>query len=387
MRSTASTLGGVSAGLADSWKGANSAQDVSAAAAFQDAWRGLNGQIGTYAENLDTAAKQLDDVADNIEHAQQEAARLKEMMLASLAVGGLLTVVSFGMSDEAAAAAVAIDTAEATSLMEFLDELLDAATTVLQGLMNALIRISARFVMGMALSWVSEAGTKLLEHENPLDPANYSAADFANLFLGGILTAGLGEIGAKVLFLRAFLTGRPIAGAAAYGALGGAMGSYFSQTAIEGRPANMTTLAESAAISAISGGALGAGNVGYGKIAQALGSPPSADPQQPGITGITGGDVLRGSIGIPSGGIIYFLNYPKAPAQPSLQAPQGRFADPAAAPTPTAVAVTPGGNLWQLTGGNPQAIAQIANLDGIPNDNLIYPGEILIIPPPSGSAS
>jgi LysM repeat protein/uncharacterized protein YukE len=382
-RDNAAALDKVAANLEKSWKGLKSAQDTSASAAFQKAWKTLSTQIEAYAQNLDSTATQLDAIADQIAHAQAEANRLKEMAEASLAVGAVLTIFSFGLSDEAAAAAVAVETSEAATLMAWLGDMLDVGLTVLDGLIDAAIRVAARFLMGAALSWISEAGSKLMSGENPLNPDNYSAADFANIFLGGILTAGLGEAAYAIKPLGSFLGTHLILGAASYGAAGGALGSYISQTAIEGEPADWTKVVESALISGGTGGVLGMGQATYNaiKLPISTGDTPAITK----ITGISGGDVLRGSIGIPSGALSYILNYPKPPAQPGISGQPGEpFTNPAAPTPPTVIKVKQGDTLWGITGGNWKEINEIAKLNGIKNPALIDVKEIIIKPPKSG---
>jgi WXG100 family type VII secretion target len=391
LRGSASTLDHVAAVLGKTWKGKESSQDESAAQAFQKSWANLSAEIKTYAENHDSVASALNQIADEIENAQKQAAHLKEMALLAVAVATATALFSFGASELAAAAEVAADSAEGISLMTALGEVLSDGSAVLDAIIQALTRVAARFLMGAVFSWASEAYTKHKEGLDPFDVANYSAADFGNILLGGALTAAMGEAGSKIGPLKTFLTGSPIRGALAYGALGGGLGSAISQKVIEGESIDWTKVLESAAVSGGTGFLMGSAAKGISMYTGTNNAMPNLLPDPPNpltaATGITGGDVLRGSIGIPSGAIFYLLNFPKAGAAPTLPSgQQEQFTDPSAAAPPTVAVVKEGSNLWEITGGSQQQIQQIAKLDGIPHDSLIFPGEVLISPSSSGSS-
>ena len=392
LRGTASTLDHVAAVLGKTWKGKESSQDQSAAEAFQRSWASLSVEINDYASNHDSVAKALNQIADEIETAQKEAAHLKEMALIAVAAAAATALFSFGMSELAAAAEVAADSAEGISLMTALGEVLSDGSAVLDAIIEALTRVAARFVMGATFSFASEALTKWKEGLDPWNPANYSAEDIGNILLGGALTAAMGEVPSKIPALASFLKNSPVMGALTYGAAGGALGSAISQKVIEGQPIDWNKVELSALISGgtgfLMGGAAPSVKFINGKFfggASASASLPDLLPDPPNpltaTTGITGGDVLRGSIGIPSGAIFYLLNFPKAGAVPTLPSGQQEpFTDPSAAAPPTVAVVKEGGNLWEMTGGSPQQIQEIAKLDGIPDANLIFPGEVVISP-------
>jgi len=392
LRGTASTLDHVAAVLGKTWKGKESSQDQSAAEAFQRSWASLSVEINDYASNHDSVAKALNQIADEIETAQKEAAHLKEMALIAVAAAAATALFSFGMSELAAAAEVAADSAEGISLMTALGEVLSDGSAVLDAIIEALTRVAARFVMGATFSFASEALTKWKEGLDPWNPANYSAEDIGNILLGGALTAAMGEVPSKIPALASFLKNSPVMGALMYGGAGGALGSAISQKVIEGQPIDWNKVELSALISGgtgfLMGGAAPSVKFINGKFfggASASASLPDLLPDPPNpltaTTGITGGDVLRGSIGIPSGAIFYLLNFPKAGAVPTLPSGQQEpFTDPSAAAPPTVAVVKEGGNLWEMTGGSPQQIQEIAKLDGIPDANLIFPGEVVISP-------
>jgi uncharacterized protein YukE len=390
LRGSASTLDHVAAVLGKTWKGKESSQDESAAEAFQKAWANLSTEVNAYAENHDSVASALNQIADEIETAQKEAAHLKEMALLAVAIATATAIFSFGASEVAAAAEIAADSAEGISLMTALGEVLSDGSAVLDAIIEALTRVAARFVMGAVFSWASEAFTKKLQGLDPFDVANYSAEDVGNILLGGALTAVMGEAGSKIGPLNNFLTKNPIPGALTYGALGGALGSSISQKVIEGQAIDWTKVLESAGVSGGTGALMGAGAMGAGKLWGVITGAPKnplpnlmPDPPNPltAATGITGGDVLRGSIGIPSGAIFYLLNFPKAGAAPTLASGQTEaFTDPSAGAPPTVAVVKDGGTLWQITGGSQSQIEQIAKLDGIPDANLIFPNEVVIRP-------
>jgi len=243
--------------------------------------------------------------------------------------------------------------------------------------------------MGAVMSFASEAFTKWKQGLDPWSLSSYSPQDVANIILGGILTAYMQEVPSAFPFMKAAIAASPLSAALVYGFTGGTLGSAISQKYIEGEQIDWTKVLESGGIAAGSGLVLGGAQAGYRAYTDPNpGMPDLLTPAKQGnITGITGGDVIRGSIGIPSGAIQYFINYPKPGA--AVGAPSASnepFADPAAATPPGVTWVKDGQNLWEITNGNPQQIAEIAKLDGIPDDNLIYPGEVVITPPSSDSS-
>jgi uncharacterized protein YukE len=384
LRNVSSTLDHVATVLGKTWKGSESPQDESAAQAFQKAWANLSREIGNYADSHASVAKALEKIANEIETAQQQAARLKEMALIAVAVAAATALFSFGASEIAAAAAVAEASEEGISLAAALAEVLSDGTAVINDLLDAISSVTARFLMGAAFSWASEAATKKKEGIDPFNLANYSAEDIGNILLGGALTASLQGIPAKIPVLADFLDDNPVAGAGLYGMLGGALGSALSQKIIEGQSIDWGKVEESALVSGGTGALMGGGQALLRVFTGANNNLPDLLPKAPSTTGITGGDVLRGSIGIPSGAIFYLINFPKKAAAPGLPSASGEPAtDPAAATTPSVTVIQSGQTLWEKTGGNWHEINAITKLNGIPDNRLVYPDEVVIEPPAS----
>jgi nucleoid-associated protein YgaU/uncharacterized protein YukE len=274
-RTLATELGGVisaldpvAADLAKSWKGVAGAEDQSASAAFQKAWTKFSGAIGEYAQGLEGAAAKLDEVADAIQSADEQAARLKEMALAALAVGAGLTLFTFGISDATAEAAAMADVAVATGEMSELAAALSFAVDALGDLLATIGDIATRFAMGSGFSLVAEMLDKLVfRHENPLDPANYSAEDVANIILGGMLNAGLGLAADSSEPVSQFMGAHPVAGFAAYGAATGLAGGVITQFAIEGKKLDAGTIEDIGVGTVLSS----AGGAAAGKVSELIG--------------------------------------------------------------------------------------------------------------------
>jgi len=274
-RTLATELGGVisaldpvAAGLEKSWKGVAGAEDQSASAAFQKAWGTFGGAIGEYAKGLDGAAARLDEVADAIQSADEQAERLKEMALAALAVGAGLTLFTFGISDATAEAAAMADVAVATGEMSELAAALSFAVDALGDLLATIGDIATRFAMGSGFSLVAEMLDKLVfRHENPLDPANYSAEDVANIILGGMLNAGLGVAADSSEPVSQFMGAHPVAGFAAYGAATGFIGGAVTQFAIEGKKLDAGTIEDIGVGTVLSG----IGGAAAGKVSELIG--------------------------------------------------------------------------------------------------------------------
>lgn len=92
LRGVVSALDSVAVDLERSWKGVAGQEDQSASAAFQKAWSKFSAAIVEYAQGLERTADKLDEIANDIQSADAQAAHLKEMALASLAVGVGLTI-------------------------------------------------------------------------------------------------------------------------------------------------------------------------------------------------------------------------------------------------------------------------------------------------------
>ena len=284
-RTLASELGGVisaldpvAADLQTSWKGVAGAEDQSASAAFQKAWGKFSRAIGEYAQGLEAAAAKLDEVADAIQNADEQAERLKEMALAALAVGAGLTLFTFGISDATAEAAAMADVAVATGEMSELAAALSFAVDALGDLLATIGDIATRFAMGSGFSLAAEMLDKLVfRHENPLDPASYSAEDVANIILGGMLNAGLGVAADSSEPISQFMGAHPVAGFAAYGAATGLAGGVITQFTIEGKSLDAGTIEDIGVGTVLSGaGGAAAGQVS-GLIALASGGSAGAD--------------------------------------------------------------------------------------------------------------
>jgi uncharacterized protein YukE/LysM repeat protein len=335
-RTLASELGGVNsaldsvaADLEQSWKGVAGAEDQSASAAFQKAWAKFSGAIGQYAQGLEAAAAKLDDVANAIQSADEQATRLKEMALAALAVGAGLTLFTFGISDATAEAAAMADVAVATGEMSELAAALSFAVDALGDLLATIGDIATRFAMGSGFSLVAEMLDKLaFRHENPLDPASYSAEDVANIILGGMLNAGLGVAADGSEPVSQFMGAHPVAGFTAYGAATGFLGGAVTQFAIEGKKLDAGTVEDIGVGTVLSGiGGAAAGQVS-GLIARTAGGSAGTDD---------GPAVAGPAISLPAA--LDNLEVPAADLSADLSAPSA--ANPAAGGGDAGAAVPP----------------------------------------------
>jgi nucleoid-associated protein YgaU/uncharacterized protein YukE len=352
-----SALDSVAADLEKSWRGVAGAEDQSASAAFQRAWRKFSVAIGKYAQGLERAAAKLDDVADAIQSADEQAARLKEMALAALAVGAGLTLLTFGVSDATAEAAAMADVAVATGEMSELAAALSFAVDALGDLLATIGDIATRFAMGSGFSLVAEMLDKLaFRHENPLDPANYSAEDVANIILGGMLNAGLGVAADSSEPVSQFMGAHPVAGFTAYGAATGFLGGAVTQFAIEGKKLDASAIEDIGVGTVLSGiGGAAAGQVS-GLIARTGGGSAGTDD---------GSAVAVPAISIPAA--LDNLEVPAADLPADLSAPSAATAgggDAAAAVPPDAGPAAPMAGGTGGTGGPAPAVPPAADPSG-----------------------
>lgn len=304
LNSVASDLdNAVSQNIEAHWKG-------SASVAFQKQWSTFSAAIKNYAKSLDGAASNLDAMANELHNAHEQVIHLAIVAAASIAAGLALTFFTFGGSDAAAAAEVAVDTADAADVIATTDEAVSEGASFFSRFladdpMSRFQMVAGRFAMGSGISLAQEMGTKFfLQHENPFDLANYSAEDISNVLLGGDLTAGLGMVGfdastaaagTKLSGLSDLLTGsvrndlgeitgksalKAGLGNAAYGAAGGVLGSSISQFGLNGKPLDLSTLETvglSGLISGGTGGVMGAGFTALKGGGDGLTSPDGAD--------------------------------------------------------------------------------------------------------------
>jgi len=397
LRGSDGALDLVAADLEKSWKGTGVNADESAAAAYQKAWGTFGTQIEQYAQHLDTAAQHIDAIADAIEKADAEAAKLKETIEITLAASALLAIVPVvGEVGEAAAMA---DVAVATGLMSAFDATLADAAAILDALMSQLGFVAAQFAMGAGIDTVSVMLGKALHGENPFSLANYSANDFINILTAGLVSAGLGVAISEIGPLAAFVKANPVLGTAAWSFVGSLTWSVPWEFWVLKQPFDLHTwelIGESAGISLVTSGLLDkagsmggpVGNIlsteggeGSGRVAQALNS-----------AGVTRGDAVRNGLVLPVSMVKYFLfggpqpaglAAPQAPAAPGL-APVPEVAAPQAAGLPsgsTTRVVQSGDTVIGIAGGD-QALAQrIAELNHLEDASLIYPGQVLLVPP------
>jgi WXG100 family type VII secretion target len=353
LRGVISALDSVAADLAKSWKGEAGAEGQSASAAFQKAWRKFSAAIGEYAQSLDEAAAKLDDVADAIQSADEQAARLKEMALAALAVGAGLTLFTFGISDATAEAAAMADVAVATGEMSELAAALSFVADALGDLLGTIGDIATRFAMGSGFSLVAEMLDKLVfRHENPLDPANYSAEDVANIILGGMLNAGLGVAADSAEPISQFMGAHPVLGFTAYGATTGLIGGAVTQFAIEGKPLDASTIQDIGVGTVLSGiGGAAAGQVS-GLIARTSGTAPTDD----------GSAVTGPALSLPAA-----LDSLEVPAA-DLAAPDGSAANPPSAASPPSAANLPAGGADEAGTTGPPDVHPAAPVAGGTSD-------------------
>lgn len=394
-------------GLQASWKGTPGSAGESASAAFQKAWKEFSAAITEYARGLDGAAGHLDAIADAIQNADEQAARLRDMAEAALVVGGLLTVFSFGTSDAAAVGAAMADAAAAATVMDMLGSLLDAAVAALGSFLDAFVGVAARFAMGSTFTLISEMIDKAIHGMNPLDPANYDAEDIANVIRGGMVQSALG-VGSDWAeenspALAAFQNAHPVLYTTGYAGLNGFISTALTEYAIEGKKLDLSTIeavGAGTAIAAGSGAAVRGGVLwlgsrggvvgqvfsdgqGSGTISRALGKVGD-------LTSIGKANVIDSWANQPGSVLRYNLFFAQPRGLTGAQAPPA----PPGVPEPQVpappqigggtVTVRPGDSLYQIARrrlGNPNLypVIQAVNPQVGPG-GLIVPGQVLHIP-------
>jgi nucleoid-associated protein YgaU len=404
LRGSHASLNEVAAGLAKSWKSLGSKTDQSGAAAFQRAWGTFSSHIEDYARHLDTAVQQIEAIANAIQTANAQAAKLKETIEITLAAGAVLTFISFGISDAAAEASLMADVAVATGTMSAFDAALADAAAIVDGLLAALGRVAAQFALGVFFDGASVVLGKVLHGENPFSLANWDANDFINIITAGLASAGLGVAIAQIGPLAAWMESSPVLGTAVWSFTGSLAWSVPWEFWVLNQPFDLHTwelIGESAGISLITSGALDKlGSMGrpLGSILSTEGgnASPAANAgriaQALNTAGVTRGDAVRNGLVLPVSMVKYFLfggPQPKglvAPTAPGAigRAPVPDVPAPEAAGLPPGSAthvVQPGDTVWAIAGGDPAQVQRIAEVNHLEDASQIWPGQKLIVPP------
>ena len=137
---------------------------------------------------VDMAGK-LDEAADEIDSINKQIHRIELELAATLVVGGLLTIVTAGLSDAAAAAETVAAEAEAASLVARLASFLARLARLFQSLAVAvrpyLVRFAAQYRFGIGLNVVMGASLHWVQAGNPT--VGWSSTTFKEMQLGSVI--------------------------------------------------------------------------------------------------------------------------------------------------------------------------------------------------------
>jgi uncharacterized protein YukE len=423
LQETAKALDSVAAKLEDTWRGTGRSGDDSAAATYQKAWGQFSSATVEFAKQMGPAADSIDTTAKVIQTAQAQGRKL-EWMLGLTAVAGIgLTFFTFGISDATADAMAANEIAVAVEVMTALEGIVANGMLVLGEVTEAVITVASQFVLGVLSDGAAIVIEKVKDGLNPWTMTSWTADDISNVLLGGVVSGGLGAAFNGIPALSAFQASHPLVSAGAWGATGAFTWAVPWEFWIQGKSlGDMDTwgaVLASTATSFVSAPLLAKGGDLPG-VAGKIMAPKGESP----IPGVTWSDVANNVYVIPITGekLILFtggaqpapLSGPDlgkssdVPGLPAAQAPAtpphigGQPLTTAEAqsqyeaelknlgnsePYPvlpagsTAHAVQSGQSLWEIAGGDPALLKQIAELNNIPDTSLIYPGQTIILPP------
>ena len=193
-----------SAALGSAWSGP-------AKEAFDGLTAPLLDAVGSAAALLRAFAQRLDEHADAIEHAQSEYRQCMTAVGITVGVGILLTPVTGGLSDGAAAGLAGGEVAAATALVATSSELLLAA---LSDLAAQAVALAGRWALLFGASVAADGVSGMVTYRdlNPLDhlhleqDAQYALVGGLAVPIGGRMLAGLGDVAGGALLTGA--TGR-----------------------------------------------------------------------------------------------------------------------------------------------------------------------------------
>ncbi|MCZ1009082.1 WXG100 family type VII secretion target [Streptomyces lydicus] len=184
--------------LGDNWTGA-------AADAFHAHWKHTRSQVEKALPQFATVAHQLDTTADAIQKANDEVHRVVEEVLATVAIGIGLSVLTAGFSDAIAAGAAEAEIAEATAEVTRLGQLLIRVAKEMERVKEAmadskLLKFAIEFGKNTGANFIGNVGGKLVTgQEITWRTTGQDLQDAAVAGLVGTgITEGAGRIGEKV---------------------------------------------------------------------------------------------------------------------------------------------------------------------------------------------
>jgi hypothetical protein len=326
--------------------------------------------------------------------------RLKEVSEASLAIIGIATIVTAGVTLASAEADVMANAAVATGLMSETDAMLGQAVVIVDALAEAFLRVAAMFTMGVGWDVATIFGTRALQGLNPFDPKNYSTSDWSNVLMAGDMSLIFG-FAAKAPMIKSALLRNPSAGTAVYQAISQATAGPIWQILVLGLPADKLSTWEKVGISTVISSATGGLLGSYGRdpsLGKFIDEPGQGSDSAIGATlnnpqaGIATGDWVRNGIGLPASVLKYALTGAAAPASlRGVEDPGSPFAVPVPdVPLPHVVGLPQDSTLHvvqheeklsALASGNAALAKEIAQLNRLGDASVVKPGQVLIIPP------
>ena len=379
----------------------------------RDAYFGLRRQDtagGAEGSPLLAMAAAVEGAADEIQRVNDQIHIIEVEMLGTLVVGGALTLLSFGLSDVAAAAEEAAAAAEAESLvaglLRFLGELAMRFAFAVERFQPFAVRFAAQYRFNMALNALTGTALRWAAGGDPRQ--GWSATGFQELQLASLVGGGL-NVPFDLPWARSLLInqrwwvpahtnmGRAAAAGAAYRVLDGL--TLRKESVLESIRGGGAYTLFVIALSGVIGG-------GWSRLATRLGEP---EPQglmawsyrgrylwepTPAKQGLVG-SVLVGLTGAALPAVSPFQLPPgtRWPAAPGSGAaaqlgPAGPPAPAPAAPPPPARGggrhvVRPGESLWAIAGsvyGDPTLWPAIAQANHLPDPDFIEVGQRLVVP-------
>lgn len=394
-----SALDKAAMGLEKSWKSLGDAQDKSGSAAFQKTWRSFSTSIREYGEHLDALAANLNSLGDVVKHAQVQMAHLKDTAEASLAIVGIATIITAGVTLAGAETTIMAEMTAATALMGETDAALGSAVMIADALLDAFARVAAMFTMGAGWDVATIFTTRAIQGLNPFDPRVYGPSDWSNVLMAGDMSLIWG-FAAKIPSIKGALLANPSLGTAAYQFVSNATAGPIWQILILGLPADKWStwgkIFGSAGISSL----VGAGVGGFGtdpSLGQFITEPGGGNKAFEAVLnnpslGITRADWTRNGVGLPASVLKYAAFGASAPASlGGVEVP----ASPVAVPVPdvplphlpglpqgsTLHVVQHEEKLSEIASGNAALATKIAQLNHLGDDSVVRPGQVLIIPP------
>ncbi|MDQ3569681.1 MAG: WXG100 family type VII secretion target [Actinomycetota bacterium] len=254
MRSTTERLAPGVREVGITWRGLASQE-------FGTKWEEQQGWINERARVFEEVAEHLDQVAGQIEETNEQIHQLFVAIGATVVLGAVSSVLSFGFASAPAAAVVAAQTGQAAAIVVRLGTFLTISARTMSGFRAALLAFSQRWAIAAVANTLATGAQKAISNpnHNPLD--NWRISDLTKITVGATAASGVAGAAGHSARFSSLAVEHPLRASFATSALGGAGGSVVNDLWVDRRGLGANTL-RNAMVNGVSSGLVGVGTQG-----------------------------------------------------------------------------------------------------------------------------